>query len=289
MGDFFFGPEPIVWLQDLLEPIGPDPFRALSLIGDIWGLLFALGLVIWVWGRSTLYALVPLLAIEAVSYLLINHLAGIPRPTGEAVVKYETLSISAFPSGHTYLTVIVWGFLYRQGRIGLGVAVAMVAGVVLGRLFLGVHHLGDVVGGVVLGSAVVWAYGRAWPKLEDWLTRRSYVFYVIGACALVGATVLMLPFIGGNPRWYAAAGMIAAAGVALPVEYRWIRWRGSREPARARALCVAGGLLGILVAFYAQHGLPDAARVAIFGITAAATLWVFLVAPGTAARVRHER
>ncbi|MEX2584347.1 MAG: phosphatase PAP2 family protein [Gemmatimonadota bacterium] len=276
--DFFFGPGPIVWFQEVLEPVGPVPFRALSLLGDIWGLLLVLGLAFWFWGPDTLYVLLPLVVIEGVSYLGLNGIFPIPRPSADSVTQYETLSISAFPSGHTYLTTILWGFLYQRDRIPLAAAAAAVLGVAVGRFFLGVHNLGDIVGGVVLGAAVVALYSAVSPALMAQLRRASWRGYLVAGAALTIAWPLVFSVPSENPRRVAVMAIVAILLLALPLEKAFIRFRGCRRDVPARAACFATGFFGLALCYAAEQLLPGSNTLTAVA-AATATLWVVVATP----------
>ncbi|WP_411082166.1 phosphatase PAP2 family protein [Streptomyces sp. cmx-18-6] len=137
----------------------------------------------WTWDPVTMRALVAaavvalwwrgarLLALwVAVTSLLAALLqqglkAAVGRERPEWPDPVDTAHYAAFPSGHAMTAAVSCGLLvwllrlYGAGRVlwagALGVAVVSVAGVGLTRLHLGVHWLSDVVGGVLLGGAVV--------------------------------------------------------------------------------------------------------------------------------------
>lgn len=99
------------------------------------------------------------------SFFLNFHLKGIvdtPRPfaldpsvaRGEAVA---TAPGAGFPSGHVQGSTTFWGYLALQvRRPGIwAAAVVIVVLIALSRLYLGVHVPLDVVGGLLIGAAVV--------------------------------------------------------------------------------------------------------------------------------------
>ncbi|MFD9290637.1 phosphatase PAP2 family protein [Streptomyces sp. NPDC060030] len=77
----------------------------------------------------------------------------------------DSAHYAAFPSGHVMTAVVTCGLLMWLLRLhgaqqalwwgALVLAVISVAGVAFTRVYLGVHWLSDVVGGVLLGGAVV--------------------------------------------------------------------------------------------------------------------------------------
>lgn len=79
----------------------------------------------------------------------------------------ETALGAAFPSGHAQGATTFWllAAYYAKRRWFWGVASALVLVIALSRIYLGVHFPVDIVGGVLLGIAVLlaalWGYGVA--------------------------------------------------------------------------------------------------------------------------------
>ncbi len=138
------------------QPALDGPMRAVSLLGDEWGLvpLILIGSGGALWARHRRWAgVLPLvmLGTGALQWLA-KWMADRPRPN---------LTPLGFPSGHVLSVVVLLGLaayvLYRtrahRAARGLGVATAalLVILVALSRLYLEAHWLFDVVGGFLLG------------------------------------------------------------------------------------------------------------------------------------------
>ncbi|WP_049980636.1 phosphatase PAP2 family protein [Halolamina rubra] len=120
-----------------------------------------------------------------------------------------------FPSGHATSSTIVYGGLAlyldrlwtRRKRL---LAAASVVGVVaLSRLVIGVHHLPDVLAGIVAGSAVLLAVARVAGTRPD---RAFTAAAVLGVAALAAALV----FAPAHPDEALKAAIALGAGAAPP-------------------------------------------------------------------------
>lgn len=137
----------------------------------------------WVWDPWTMRALIAvavialwwrgarLLALWVAATSLIASLfqqgvkAAVDRERPQWPDPVDTANYAAFPSGHVMTTVVSCGLLMWLLRLygaspavwGAAAAVAVVSaiGVAATRVFLGVHWLTDVVGGALMGVAVV--------------------------------------------------------------------------------------------------------------------------------------
>jgi undecaprenyl-diphosphatase len=153
-------------------PAGFEPFmRGVSLAGDdpVLAAILVLGacmaLVVF---RARREALVLLLAVgaEQVIKVTVKQFVARPRPGPELVnVLIDAKELYSFPSGHTVHYVVFLGFLWyltfhrvwaRPLRWPLlAVLGALVALIGLSRVYLGAHWVSDVLGGYLLGGAVL--------------------------------------------------------------------------------------------------------------------------------------
>ncbi|WP_171074423.1 phosphatase PAP2 family protein [Nonomuraea basaltis] len=289
------------WVRPVLELVsvfGTDTFFLLCLPILYWCVDPRLGLRL---GLTVLVAA----STNAIGKLAAHQ----PRPYW-IDVRVRPLSVEGafgLPSGHA-----------QNGTAGLG-RLAVMAGrpwawwtagaltvlVCLSRVYLGVHFVSDVVGGVLLGAVVLVLVLKLespvtawWLRLALWAqlaASAALSFALIGVAALANA-----PYAGWSPpAAWSAAGQIAPesldtivtmAGVLLgtlagaSIMYR-IGWFDAGGPLGLRA---ARWLLGTAVAvsiWYVQRELLPQTGVVAYTGYAVLALWVQLGAPVTFIRL----
>ena len=177
---WLYGPDVFVMRAVQSQPSGllDATSRFLSAAGS-WelsgALLLALSATLYGGGRRRLAArlLVAFLATGLLEYLLKQFLPVPPVPPGsvraEDLVPIATVEHSyPYPSGHAVRSTILLGTAYLlsgNGILRAGVALLLL-GLLVSRVYLGVHWASDIVGGALLGAAAVaWAFnkeGREW-------------------------------------------------------------------------------------------------------------------------------
>jgi membrane-associated phospholipid phosphatase len=282
--DFLFGPEPIAAVQRVFGPAWVPFARLVSLLGSNWGVVLGLGIAVWLSGRRTAYALAGVLAVEGVVNVVLNRLFHVPRPDGPSIVVYEQVSLSSFPSGHVFTAGVVWGALWLFGGVPFAVAALAVLAVGVSRLVLGVHFLGDVLGGLACAAILLLAFRWAWPRVQRWAARRSFGFFAgLGALAAAGA-LTSTRVIGDNEHEWGAVGIAVGMIAGLLAEARWLRFDGAPGSAGRRAARLLLGTAGIAAALWVAHSAGADALVVQAVAAGLATLWATLLAPAVFAR-----
>ena len=256
-----------VGVTDLLAS-APDwvvaVFVLVTQLGDAWFLFGTFALLYWLGPSRGLLdrragATLVALGLAAVGLTLAAKLLlGLPRPPGAGTATVPAwlppllgdLYVSAatgdgfgFPSGHALGSTVAYGGLAllvdvwdrRRRLLAAGVVVVLVS---LSRLVLGVHYLVDVVVGMALGVAVLWAAVRLTDggRRPTGLFAGAVVLAALGVgfsllhadsvepVAVLGATV------GGLLGWRYADGDLAGDRRVVPL------------PAAGVGLLAAGGL-----------------------------------------------
>ena len=144
------------------------PLGALSLAANYGVLWYALALVPWLLGQPqpllrALYVAVPVTAVEATGYGIKRFVAR-PRPPVADPSQPRQIPLPAsksFPSSHASMAMVGTLTVTALYPAALPWLVAMAAILCFSRVYLGVHYLGDVLGGVAYGLV----FGAAWVLL----------------------------------------------------------------------------------------------------------------------------
>jgi cation-transporting ATPase E len=147
-------------------------------------------------GRYWLAAAYWLAAVGVAEALVKVIKLALHRPRPEAL--YAGLEQFSFPSGHATLSVVVYGFLafmlagQASSRLRLVIASAatlLIGGIALSRLYLGVHWMSDVVGGLSFGAAWVAALAIAYVYQRRELFRTGSLAVVALATLAAAAAI----------------------------------------------------------------------------------------------------
>lgn len=274
-GGAVFDGDGIRVLQQVATP-GLDAVAQLfTYLGSEYFYMLVLPFVYWCLDRRRGHQLAFLFLASMWLNGFLKELANLPRPSalfdGVRVLVRETSP--GFPSGHAQGAMTLFGYLWLEYRARWWRALApvLIALIAFSRPYLGVHYLGDTLGGLAIGAAVVAAFrwgfrrglGGAWPR------RRKRV-------ATVVVPLLLLPLCGESVAYQTLGflmGFLAGdldAFAAFPL----------RTPAPAR-VAIARWVVGMagFAALYALHGalipngLPELPGYALLG------LWVTAGAP----------
>jgi membrane-associated phospholipid phosphatase len=237
-----FGIQLIQALQ-ALSPALDAPMSFFSFLGSIDFYLIFITLIFWVVDSQLGMRL--LLVLVGTDFIgdAFKQLLHQPRPYWVGEVKALATETSyGLPSTHSSNSFSVWGTLaYKLRREWLwavsGLVVVLIA---LSRLYLGVHFPQDVLGGWLIGIAVIYLFVQLEPKVISWLKRLPALaqigtgFVVSLLIILTGLIINMLIASSPDPAEWAGFSIMA------------------RSPAKSFTL--AGALFGAVAGYVFMLG-----------------------------------
>jgi len=221
------------------------------------------------------------MAIVLVSAIIndwLKNYFGDPRPPQTLWLDASIHDSFGFPSGHTQVAVALWLWLafHVQRRWAALMLVALTVGVALSRLYLGVHDIEDVLGGAVIGFAIlglfiVWSGDR----LTDVRTRYPMLPVIAGA-TLTALSLLTWP--GKEARIpLILGGLLCAFWIGYRLEVR--RWHFQHASAVRSGIAGALGVIGLLAVLAAVAGLREGPPIELLPAVLFVGLYISLIAP----------
>lgn len=249
-----WGVDVVLWFQQA-SPQFDAFFAFFTFLGDEEFYLLALPLIYWSINRAVGVRLMVVFLLSGLVNQVSKHLAGQPRPFQYDPRVEEIVGADGFglPSGHTQSAVVVWGYLASVARKKWvwAVAVALMVLTPLSRIYLGVHFPTDVLGGYVLGVAILWLWLRYGTRLEEWFFEQETIHQLILITAVPALAMAIWP----TEEMVTGGGTMVGIGAGLVLERRLVGFdvAGSLLQRTGRFLfglvVLAGLWLGLRVAF----------------------------------------
>ncbi len=166
-------------------------FKFLTFFGDKEFYIMVLPLFFWLWDKDKAVKLLFILLPSLLLNFWLKEIFQTARPMGVALIEQGGF---AFPSGHAQGSTTLWlmlALLIRKKWITI-FAIIMILLVSLSRLYLGVHHLIDIFGGILIGLFLVFVYDKyIYENVRAYCAAKT----AMGKTALLTIIVLFLTII----------------------------------------------------------------------------------------------
>lgn len=231
------------WGLQIIQALQQSPslpllifFRAITFLGEEPFYLLLLPLIYWCvdYRLGARLTIVFLLAVWL--NVILKDLLAQPRPFDLLPeVKLAEAEGYGLPSGHAQLGVVVWGLIaWSRGQRAAWWAAAVVVGLIgFSRIYLGVHFPTDVLGGWLVGGAILGLYLGTRQRLEGAilglpLRGQMLLALAVPAVLLVGyvtkETATTLPTLAGGALGLALMRYSGAFSSGGPVRQRVLRY-----------------------------------------------------------------
>jgi undecaprenyl-diphosphatase len=237
----------IVSIQTIHNPIIDSFFRAVTEMGSAMFILAAVAFVLWSVDKETGIRLFYLLLISTAVNSWAKRLIGHPRPFDwpspqtSPVLKLVDVGGNGLPSGHAQ-SALLWSIYLAsrlKGRWAWAGALVYCLAVGFSRIYLGVHFPTDVLGGFVLGLALVSLFNWVEPHLSPRLAKLSPQTQA-GLALMIPVAITLL-----NPPYLQEMDLlsgIAAFGLGVIVERQKIGF----QPTGSLGLRLMRFVIGII-------------------------------------------
>lgn len=213
----------INFLQSYRTDIGDALFTGLSFLGSEEFFLLLFPILYWVVDKRFTLRFALLFLLSTGFNDLLKLAFAQPRPDPTRVLVLATEPTNGLPSGHAQSAVTTWGYiayLSSQRWVQL-LMVVLILGISLSRLYLGVHFIGDIVGGWLIGMLLIFGFIRMTPLVATWSQQQS-AGMLVAFVTLLPLLLLVLPETETIPR---AIGAATGALWGCVADYRRLRFQ----------------------------------------------------------------
>ena len=279
-------------LEGVRTPFFDSLFSAITRLGEEAALLFVVFLFLWCINKKCGYYLCALGVAAISSNLFLKMIFRVPRPwmldpSFEIVESARAGATGySFPSGHTQISVGVYGGIARESKnktVRLFCIVTAVL-VAFSRMYLGVHTLWDVLAGALLSVSLIFIMHLAVGREMTAVKRMSLTYTLVAVfCIAYLAFLYLYPFPAdvdaaeiyeSIENGYKILGIIPAMWFSYIVDEKYTRYNTS---------CIWWGqaikiVLGVVITFTLKEVLKVPFSVLFGGHSVAGTFRYFIIA-----------
>lgn len=232
------------WVLPLRSPVLTQFAVGFSWLGYTTFIIFFIAIGYWTWNKALFYRLLLLVGINALLNAYAKDLMQDPRPPLELRLDDLVGTSYGLPSGHAQMAVVMWLWLaweVRRASVWL-VCILIALGVMLSRMYLGVHDLEDVLVGAALGGASLFAFQRL--RSSAWPWDHSVGLRMLAIASVTGAALIAWPNGFTAPDYIPlVAGSLIAATWGMQWDKNHLRFSAPPQFWRKLAMGLVGTAL----------------------------------------------
>jgi len=170
------------WVEGIRSPFLNIFFDTISLAGYPTFLILFISFGYFYWSPARFSRVAMMLFISALINIFLKDFFQDPRPAIELMLDPKVGTTYGWPSGHSQIAVTLWGLLayeLKKKWITVG-AISTIILIAFSRMYLGVHDLGDVFAGLLIGAIILYVWHYA--VINNWyekLTKKHWLVLII--------------------------------------------------------------------------------------------------------------
>ena len=172
----------LTWVEDIRSQFLSIFFDTISLAGYPTFLILFISFGYFYWSPSRFSRVAMMLFISGLINAFLKDFFQDARPAIELMLDPKVGTSYGWPSGHSQIAVTLWGLLAYElknkwATIG---AITIIILIAFSRMYLGVHDLGDVFAGLIIGGMIllIWHYAVI-NDLYKSLSKRSWLILIL--------------------------------------------------------------------------------------------------------------
>ena len=235
----------IKFLEGIRTPFFDSLFSIVTRLGEEAALLFVVFLFLWCINKKCGYYICALGVAAISSNLFLKMIFRVPRPwvldpSFEIVESArEAATGYSFPSGHTQISVALYGGIARayRNKVVRFLCILAAGVVAFSRMYLGVHTLQDVVVGALVSAALIFVMYFAVGGENDSVNQMNLTYGVLAVfCITYLAFLYLYPFPAevdtaevreSIENGYKMLGIIPAMWLSFIIDARYTHYKTS--------------------------------------------------------------
>ena len=170
------------WIEGIRSPGLSIFFENISLAGYPTFLILFISFGYFYWSPSRFSRIAMMLFISGLINAFLKDFFQDPRPAIELMLDPKVGTSYGWPSGHAQIAVTLWGLIAYELKdkwVSIG-AITVIFLIAFSRMYLGVHDLGDVVSGLLIGALILalWHFAVIY-KIYESLSKNSWLFLIL--------------------------------------------------------------------------------------------------------------
>ena len=207
----------ISWVVNLRSPILTPIFEFFTWLGYRNFLFMFIPFTYWCFDRKIFGPLILIVFFSALINAWLKDFFQDSRPDPILNIDpwLENGTSFGFPSGHTQIAVVIWLYIAMNIKniIVKIISIIFLFGVPLSRLYLGVHDVGDILGGIFVGGIILIASNIFLKKLKSEKFKLSLINQLI---------ILIIIFLLFYLSWPSGEGAVIVLSVGGLVIGYWL-------------------------------------------------------------------
>lgn len=214
----------VVMRSDLLTPV----FKSFSALGYGEFLLLFVPICYWIFNKNIFARAGLWLLLSALLNMYLKDLFQDPRPDPVFQMDFAVGQSYGFPSGHAQIAVVIWFWIAWEVRKTWTwiLSSILVVGICFSRLYLGVHDVEDILGGIGIGLLSLLIFITLTTKRFQWLHNLHFLWKIVGIAVVEFFLFFTWP---GKPSGSAIGYgiLLIVFWIGVSVERSWIFFRSN--------------------------------------------------------------
>lgn len=244
--------------SDLLTPV----FKAFSVLGYGGFLLLFVPICYRIFNKNIFARVGSWLLLSALLNAYLKNLLQDPRPDPVFQLDPAVGQSYGFPSGHAQIAVFIWFWIAWEARktwIWI-LSLILVVGICFSRLYLGVHDVEDILGGIGIGLLSLLIFIFLTTKRFQWLNNLHFLWKIVVIAVIEFFLLFTWPGkLSGSVIGYGIFLILFWLGVCIvrsPIFFQKLRnWKQ----------IIASGSIGVIIPIAFRKGIQTVTEILEIG------------------------